>query len=127
MPTPIRIEIETLVLRGEFNDTAAGRALAAGLPLECDWSRWGEEYYGTTRPRFGAYPGETVEVLEIGDLAYHGPSGWFCLFFGPTPASRGSEPRAAAPVLKVGRVQGDFEALRALGAQVKAWVRPDGP
>ncbi len=127
MPTPIRIEIEGLVLPGEFNDTAAGRAMAAALPIACDWSRWGEEYYGTTRPRFGDYPGETTEVLAVGDLAYHAPSGWFCLFFGPTPASRGSEPRAAAPVQKVGRVAGDVAALRALGPRVKAVVRACGP
>jgi hypothetical protein len=122
MPTKIVLRIGSLRLTGELFDTAAGRAMAASLPIECRWSRWGEEYYGDTRPSFGAYPGESTDLMEIGDLAYHAESGWFCLFFGPTPASRGTEPRAAVPVQKVGRVAGDWSALKALGDSIKALV-----
>jgi hypothetical protein len=114
--------MESVVLTGELFDTAAGRAMAEALPFECDWSRWGDEYYGTTRPAFGRYPGDTAEVMTVGDLAYHAENGWFCLFFGPTPASRADEPRAAVPVQKVGRVAGDWAAVRALGSTLKATV-----
>jgi hypothetical protein len=122
MPKQITLRIGSIELRGELLDNPAGRAMAQALPFDCDWSRWGEEYYGSTTPSFGRYPGETVEIMEIGDLAYHGENGWFCLFFGPTPASRGDEPRAAVPVQKVGRVDGDWAAVRGLGASVKATV-----
>jgi hypothetical protein len=122
MPTPIIIQIDKVELKGEFNDTPAGKAMAAALPIECQWTRWGEEYYGTTQPRLGSYSGPTTDRMEIGDLAYHAQSGWFCLFFGPTPASRGKEPRAAVPVQKVGRVTGDWMAVKALGESVKATV-----
>jgi hypothetical protein len=123
MPKPIIIKVGNVVLKGEFNDTEAGKAMAEALPIECRWSRWGEEYYGTTRPSFGSYPGPTTDLMEVGDLAFHAPSGWFCIFFGPTPASRATEPRAAVPVLKVGKVKGDWAAVKALGESVKAIVQ----
>jgi hypothetical protein len=124
MPQAIRIRIGRVELKGELFDTPAGKAMAEALPLECHWSRWGDEYYGTTRPSFGSYAGATTDLMEVGDLAYHSQSGWFCLFFGPTPASHGTEPRAAVPVLKVGKVKGDWAAVRALGESVKATVEP---
>jgi hypothetical protein len=122
MSRPIIIKIGEVELQGEFFDTPAGRAMAQALPIDCQWSRWGEEYYGTTRPGFGTYPGATTELMEVGDLAYHAQSGWFCLFFGPTPASHGQEPRAAVPVLKVGKVNGDWAAVKTLGESMTARV-----
>lgn len=122
MATKIVINVEGVELKGEFFDTPGGQALAQGLPIECRWSRWGDEYYGNTTPSFGHYQGEETEVLDVGDLAYHGETGWFCLFFGPTPASHGQEPRAAAPVQKVGRVEGDWSAVKALGHSITARV-----
>jgi hypothetical protein len=118
----ITIKIGKLELKGEFFDTPAGRAMAEALPIECQWSRWGEEYYGSTQPTFGTYPGAATDLMEVGDLAYHAQSGWFCLFFGPTPASHSQEPRAAVPVIKVGKVEGDWSAVKALGESVKARV-----
>ncbi len=122
MPKAITITIGNVELKGEFNDTPAGRAMGDALPIECQWSRWGEEYYGTTRPSFPSFPGAATDLMEVGDLAYHGPNGWFCLFFGPTPASRGKEPRAALPVQKVGRVKGDWKTVKALGESVEALI-----
>ena len=122
MPKSIIVRIGKIELKGELFDTAAGRAMAQSLPIECQWSRWGEEYYGATQPGFSSYPGETTDLMEVGDLAYHAPNGWFCLFFGPTPASRGQEPRAAVPVLKVGKVKGDWAAVKSLAESVKATV-----
>lgn len=120
MPRKVILRIGSVELRGELNDTPAGEAMARALPIECRWSRWGDEYYGATRPAFGRYPGASTDLMEVGDLAYHAESGWFCLFFGPTPASRSGEPRAAVPVQKVGRVDGDWSAVKALGDSVEA-------
>jgi hypothetical protein len=122
MQKTIRIRIGKAELKGELFDSPAGKAMAEALPIECHWSRWGDEYYGTTQPRFGSYAGAATDLMEVGDLAYHAENGWFCLFFGPTPASRGGEPRAAVPVLKVGKVTGDWAAVKRLGESITATV-----
>jgi len=43
--------------------------------------------------------------VAVGDLAYWPPGQALCLFFGPTPASVGDEPRAASPANVVGRLE----------------------
>jgi hypothetical protein len=58
--------------------------------------------------------------VALGDLGYWPPGSAFCIFFGPTPMSRGEEIRPASAVNVVGRVQGDprvFKKVRA-GARV---------
>jgi hypothetical protein len=49
--------------------------------------------------------------MESGELAYWPPGSAFCIFFGATPASQGSECRAASNVNVFGKVLGDLEAL----------------
>jgi hypothetical protein len=120
VPIPVILKLEGVELSGELFDTPAGQALAERLPMETSLSRWGEEYYGDVGSPLGNPPGETQEVMDIGDLAYWPPGNAFCLFFGPTPASRGDEPRAASDVHHIGTVSGDFDKIRALGYGVKA-------
>ena len=50
--------------------------------------------------------------MSAGDLGYWPPGRAFCLFFGPTPASRGKEIRPASPVNVIGRVIGDLSSLK---------------
>ncbi|MFW6054710.1 MAG: cyclophilin-like fold protein, partial [Thermodesulfobacteriota bacterium] len=113
-----------VVLTGELNDTKAGRALAEGLPFTVQAQRWGEEFYGNTDKKFGSLAETAQEVMEVGDLAYHDDTGWFCIFWGPTPSSQDREIRAAFPVQKVGRVQGDWDKVGALQAPVAIRVEP---
>jgi len=55
-----------------------------------------------------------VEVVTVGDLGYWPTGRAFCIFFGPTPASRGEEIRPASAVNRVGRVLGDARAFKAV-------------
>jgi hypothetical protein len=126
MSTPIALELEGVRLEGELAEGPVKAALAARLPLELTLQRWGDEYYGEVGAPLGRFEGETVDVLAVGDLAYWEPGNALCLFFGPTPASRGDEPRAASPVHRVGRVDGDWAAVKALGPSVRARVVPVG-
>jgi len=59
--------------------------------------------------------------MEAGELAYWPPGQAFCIFFGPTPASKGNEIRAASAVNIVGRITGDLSGLVDVpdGAEVK--------
>jgi hypothetical protein len=49
--------------------------------------------------------------MAVGEIAYWPPGSAFCIFFGPTPASEGSEPRAASPVNPAGQIEGDATAF----------------
>lgn len=101
-----------------LNDSRTAEAIWNALPLSGRANRWGDEIY------FGiglALPAEDArDVVEVGDLGYWPPGEAFCLFFGPTPASAGSEPRAASPVNVFGRVEGDASRFRSVrdGARV---------
>ena len=80
-------------------------AVQAVLPITARANTWGDEIYfsiGVT-----VKPEHAQDVVEKGALAYWPPGKAFCIFFGPTPASRGAESRAASPVTVFGRVLGD--------------------
>jgi hypothetical protein len=58
----------------------------------------------------------------VGTLAYWPPGQAFCIFFGPTPASKGREPRAYSPVNRLGRITGDATVLRGVRSGVKVEI-----
>lgn len=120
MPISVILSLDGLELKGEMNDTPAALALAKALPLELGLSRWGEEYYGDVGLALGPFEGPQTDVLEVGELAFWQPGNALCLFFGPTPMSQGDECRAASPVFVLGRVEGDWQAVSALGPEVSA-------
>lgn len=118
MPKKIKITAGNITLDAELNDTRTARAIWSALPIRASGNRWGDEIY------FGIGVNEESdngqEEMKVGDLAYWPPGDAFCIFFGRTPASRGSEPRAASAVNLVGRVLGDARQLAKVpsGAQV---------
>jgi hypothetical protein len=59
-------------------------------------------------------------VVDVGAVAYWPAGDKLCLFWGPTPASEGTEPRAASPVNVVARMR-DASVLTAVdgGAHVR--------
>ena len=103
----------------ELYDTGAARELLACLPQTLSMSRWGDEFYGTLRTKIG-HAGDTLrDVFEIGEVAMWPPGGAFCIFFGPTPASVGDEPRATSPCAPLGRIKGDATLFRNFGSSLK--------
>lgn len=96
-----------------LNASETADAIWEALPLEARANRWGDEIYFATPVRLGSEDGQ--EVVEVGDLAYWPPGNAFCIFWGPTPASRGSEIRPASAVNVLGRIDGDatvFSTIR---------------
>ena len=57
--------------------------------------------------------------MEVGEVAYWPQGKAFCLFFGPTPVSKGERPEAFSPVTPLGRVVGDVETLKWLGDRTR--------
>jgi hypothetical protein len=66
------------------------------------------------------------EVVAAGDLGYWPPGTAFCIFFGPTPMSRGEEIRPASPVNVFGRVIGDFSVFKRVASGTEVSVEKLG-
>jgi hypothetical protein len=114
MPRAIRITAGTVTLDAELNDSRAAAAIAGALPIEAKGQTWGDEIYFDIGLALAAEAPR--EVVDLGDLGYWPPGQAFCIFFGPTPMSRGDEIRPASPVEVVGRVVGDARALKRVRA-----------
>ena len=114
MPRSITITAGTVSLEAELNDGATAGAIWDALPVANSGNTWGDEIY--FRIPVDAEGVNLNEVVEFGDLAFWPPGNAFCIFFGPTPASRGDEIRAASGVEVVGRILGDATQLRQVPA-----------
>ena len=118
MPVKIVIEASGHTLQAELSDAAAAKAVAAALPLSPRMSRWGEEYYGSVGLHIPE-DGTARELMEVGEIAWWPPGQALCIFFGRTPVSTDARPRAASPVLPIGRVTSGLDVLAGLGGSVK--------
>lgn len=110
-----------------LDGSRTARAIWDALPIEASAQTWGDEIYF---PIPVALPEDDAkEVVELGDLGYWPPGRAFCIFFGPTPASRGDEIRPASAVNVFGRIDGDATAFRAVraGARVRLERADEGP
>ena len=125
MARTIRITAGDLEVLAELDDSKTAGAIWDALPLEFGGSRWGQEIYGSIGLKLSQESPQ--EVMEVGDLAYWPPGTAFCIFFGPTPASAGDEPRAASAVSRFGRVQGDAKILKATPPSMKVRVEKASP
>lgn len=78
------------------------QAIEAALPVTGDAARWGDELYFRTGIDVPAE--DATETVPEGTVAYWPEGNAICLFWGPTPASQGDEPRAASAVNPVARL-----------------------
>lgn len=110
MPRAIRITAGSVSATAEFNDSSTAAAIAAKLPIRAKAETWGDEiYFGLP---FSAPSDVPQQTVALGDLGYWPPGQAFCIFFGPTPMSRGDEIRPASEVTVVGRITGDARAFK---------------
>jgi len=110
----IRISARPVSAEAILDDSNTAELIWAALPLDMPGQTWGDEIYFAIP--VSAKPEAPRETVELGDLAFWPPGQAFCIFFGPTPASRGAEIRPASPVNVFGRLQGDptvFKQVRA--------------
>jgi hypothetical protein len=116
----ILITVGGLHLRAELNDTSTAQQILARLPLAAAANVWGDEIYFAI-PVTLPVAADAQEEVAVGTLAYWPPGHAFCIFYGPTPVSRGVEPRAYSPVNVIGHVLDDATQLRTVrnGAAVQ--------
>lgn len=105
----IKISAGNVEATAQLNDSASAQALWRALPITGVAQTWGDEIYFSTPLELE--PEAPQAVVSVGDLGYWPPGRAFCIFFGPTPASRGTEIRPASPVNLLGKVSGDAKVF----------------
>ena len=107
----ITVTAGSVLVAATLNDSSTAEALWNALPLEASANTWGDEIYFRVAVQVDEEDGAS-EVVNMGALAYWPPGQALCLFFGPTPASRGDEIRAASAVNVIGSIEGDATVLK---------------
>ena len=110
----IRITAGAVTMEAVLNGSATATRIWEALPIDAVGRTWGDEIYFEI-PIKAALDKDAQAVVELGALGYWPPGSAFCIFFGPTPASRNSdEIRPYSPVNVVGQVRGDSRAFKAV-------------
>lgn len=121
MARHIQITAGEVSVQAELNETETAEAVWDGLPIEGEVNTWGDEIYFSTSLVLPLEAGQ--EVVELGDLGYWPPGRALCIFFGPTPASKGDEIRPASAVTVFGRVVADAAAFKTVKDGTQVTVR----
>ena len=114
----IRIKAGGIEVTAELNNTKTAEAIYKALPIKNQANLWGGEIYFSIP--VSPEPENAHELVSMGDLGYWPSGNTFCIFFGPTPMSRGDEIRPASPVNVFGKVISDTKVLKqiASGAEI---------
>ncbi len=118
MKRTIQIKVNGIEFEAILNNSRTAEAIWEALPIVARIDTWGDEVYFAIPVQLELENGQ--ELVAAGDLGYWPPGSAFCIFFGPTPMSRGEEIRPASVVTVFGKVVGDATVLRkaSSGAQV---------
>jgi hypothetical protein len=119
----IRIKAGGVEVTAELNETRTAEAVWQALPITGEANRWGEEIYFSIPVSLEEE--NAREVVSAGDLGYWPPGSAFCIFFGPTPMSKGQEIRPASPVNVFGKIIGDARVLRQVASGTEITINKE--
>ena len=114
----ILITIEYVSVEAEIFETPTAHKILEALPFEGSSNVWGDEIYFSISLNIEQEP-EASEDVNVGDLGYWPAGPAFCIFFGPTPVSTGTQPRAYSPVNVFGRLLGDPKVFKSVSGGAK--------
>ena len=120
----ITIKASDVSIGAELLRTPTARAIYDSLPLNGLVNVWGHEIYFEI-PLLLELEDDARQDVEVGDLAYWPSGPAFCIFFGPTPVSRGDVPRAYSPVNVFGRVKGDALVFKTVANGSRILIEAD--
>ena len=132
---PLTMETMPYIVRFKFSggveavsrleDNPELERLSEKSPFKSEAERWGDEIYFELPIKLNL-SGERRE-MEVGEVAYWPPGNALCLFFGPTPVSKGDKPVAYSPVKPLGRITEGLENLRKVkdGEDVEVEIRKE--
>ena len=115
----IRIRAGEASVTAALNDSTTADAVWDALPITGRVQTWGDEIYFPI-PVDTAEAPDAAATVDKGAVAYWPPGSALCLFWGPTPMSRGDEIRPASAVNVIGAIDGDPTLLAAVpeGAEI---------
>ncbi|MFQ5920499.1 MAG: cyclophilin-like fold protein [Nitrososphaerales archaeon] len=82
------------------------QAILEKLPIEVEINRWGDELYTEPMPVKVREKENARSLVDLMDVAYWPEGDALCLFFGPTPISKGKEIKPYSPVNVIGKILG---------------------
>lgn len=115
----IKIQAGPVSVTAVLNQSNTAKKIWEALPFEATANFWGDEIYFSIPLSLPSEDGR--EIVDAGDLGYWPVGDAFCIFWGPTPASVGSEIRPSSPVNVFGKVEGDPQVFAQVpgGAKVR--------
>ena len=105
-----------------LNDSETAVAIWDVLPITGQVQTWGDEIYFAI-PVTAEPSDDAQETVPKGAIAYWRPGKALCLFWGPTPMSRGDEIRPASAVNLVGHIEGNPTLLAQIPNDSKILIR----
>ena len=126
MDKKIKINTGNLEVAAVLNESVTAQKIWGALPIEARADTWGDEIYFAI-PVKASLEKTAQELVQVGDLGYWPTGHAFCIFFGPTPMSRGDEVRPASAVNVIGKVTGDAKVFKKVpsGAKVRIEKREE--
>ena len=125
MPSQVRILFEKGEVTATLDDSATAEAIRRALPFEGVVNRWGDEIYFSIPVHVVETP-DARQQMSVGELGYWPIGAAFCIFFGPTPMSRGDEIRPASEVTVFGKLEGDPKVFKKVSSGAKVVIERAG-
>lgn len=91
-------------IEGFLGETKTASEIYSKLPLKSKTNLWGKEIYFSVDIHLPLEDGK--DIVEIGDIAYWPEGPAVCIFFGPTPVSKGNEIKPYSKVSVIGKIDG---------------------
>ncbi len=111
----IRVNADGVTLTATLNQSATASKLWSVLPIVSHVQTWGDEIYFSI-PLHEPEANDAQDTVDKGAVAYWPPGNALCLFWGPTPISRGDEIRPASAVNVIGQLSGNLDLLPSIAS-----------
>lgn len=117
------IQTGDIIIKMLMKNTPLAEKIYNTLPLTARTRIWGKEIYFEI-PVISKLENAVNEVNK-GDVAYWNEGRRLCLFFGPTPISKGEKPIPASAVEVVGEMVSDYAKLETISSEETITIKKE--
>lgn len=123
MEKTVVIQTGDIIIKMLMKNTPLAEKIYNTLPLTARTRIWGKEIYFEI-PVTSKLENAVNEVNK-GDVAYWNEGRCLCLFFGPTPISKGEKPIPASTVEVVGEMVSDYAKLETISSEETITIKKE--